>query len=103
MLTCPELIDVEFVSQIGLKQIPKYSFCEDDLKDGTPVFIFEIPLPDPSIKLKPQSKIGVQTAIRHKAKDGNTCFDAKRTTYRALLNAIFTEVELVIDTIYKFL
>jgi hypothetical protein len=100
-LTTPSMIDVELTGIYGISQEPTLDIYRGNLKDGDPVCIFEVPKPDPHLKLKADSKVGLHIAIRHMKIEGNKAFDADRTAYRQLILALFEEVEIVIDTLTK--
>ncbi len=100
VLTVPSLIDVEFVSQSGVRQQSTFDIYKGDIQDGTVVCIFEVPKPDPQIKLVSNSSfVRFHVALKHKPIEGNTALDADRADYQGLVLDIFKEVEFVIDTL----
>jgi hypothetical protein len=101
MMTTFGSYDIKFVGESPAREKATFDVYKGHLDDGRIVFLFELPSPHPSIKLDKESKIGLHISLPHKPRQGNTAFDADRTAYRPLLEAIFTEVELVIDTITK--
>ncbi len=98
-LSTPAVIDIQFHSNSPVAQKHTFDIYKGDIKDGTVACIFEWPSPDPTLKLQPNGKIGLQVALRHKPLEGNTAFDADKTSYSRMIELLFKEVETVIATI----
>jgi hypothetical protein len=101
MMTTVGQYDVQFIGEGSLAQNGMFGVCEGHLDDGKVALFFRLQIPDPNIQLDKQSKVGLHISLPHKPRHGDTTFDADRTAYHALLEAIFAEVELVIETVTK--
>jgi hypothetical protein len=101
MMTTFSQYDVKFVGEGTMHHNATFDIYKGNLDDGRVALIFELPTPNPTLNLDKDSKISLHVSLPHKPCDGNTAFDADRTAYRPLLDLIFAEVELVIETITK--
>lgn len=103
MMTTPSALDINLIDEGATERQEGVTFdlFRGDLQDGSPMAIWQFPRPAPNLKFNPNSKVSLQVAIRHKALQGNTAFDADRTSYDVLLRKLFVEVEFIIGEIAK--
>jgi len=64
------MIDIEFVSESGMGQEPTFDIYKRDIQDGSVLCVFEVPKPDPHLKLKRSSKIGLHFVLTHTPVEG---------------------------------
>jgi hypothetical protein len=104
MMTTPASLDINLIDEAPERQGGvTFEIFHSDLEDGSPIAIWQFPRPAPNLKFNRESKIALHVAIRHEALEGNTAFDADRTSYSILLRHLFAEVELVIEDIAKLI
>ena len=99
MTTTPQKLDVNFISngKVNHEGIT-YGVKNGGVVEDGPFFVVETANPDPNFRLT-AGEIHFGIAIGHTPLPGDTRYDAAHTTYRVLMEAIFDEVQQVIDTI----
>ncbi len=97
-ITSPGIAQMEFISKAGIAQPATIGITTQDVEHDAIIFVFEVPIPDPSIELK-SANATLHVAIKHAPREGQTEFGSDRTSYHRLIQAIADEVALALNAL----